>query len=143
MPSAYVLLHLSSVSAFRPRVHSRNAAALAQPTTIPNLIWTPFTAIDPLTNMLVQVDVGLREADIRLLVEEDCRGAFLSSGEADRAMQTNVEKVVVEKVRNRKNVRLEWDYANIRRGYGVWAWMEGCVEAEEAWHWWEVVEVEV
>lgn len=80
---------------------------------------------------------------LAVLVEKDCRGAFLSSGEADRAMQTNVEKVVVEKVRDSKNVRLEWDYANIRRGYGVWAWIEGRAEAEEAWHWWEVVEVEV
>ena len=67
----------------------------------------------------------------------------MSGGEADRAMQTNIEKVVVEKVRDRKKVRLEWDYANIRRGHGVWAWIEGNEVAEEAWHWWEVVRVEV
>lgn len=143
MPQAYVLLHLSNDSGIPPRIHSRNAAATAQPATVPDLTWTPFTAMDPLTNKFIQVDVGLLVAEKSCLVEEDSRGAFLSSGEADGAMQTSVEKVVVEKLRDREKVRLEWGYASIRRGRGVWAWIEGNEMSEEPWHWWEVVRVDV
>lgn len=143
MPSACVLLHLSSPTGIKPRIHSHNATALTQPTTVPNLAWTPFTAIDPLTHALIQIDIGAQTTDKRCLIEEDCRGAFLSNGEVDRAMQTSVEKIVVHKVRDRKKVRLEWHYANVRRGIGVWAWVEGNEVAEEEWHWWEVVRVEV
>ena len=46
-------------------------------------------------------------------------------------------------MKDRKKVRLEWDYANIRRGHGIWAWVEEDERAEEEWHWWEVVRVEV
>lgn len=113
MPSVYVLLHLSNLTGTRPRTLARDATSPAQPTTVSDITWTPFTAIVTVGQKFVQVDVGVQSAEKRFLVEGGSKGAFLSRGEVERAMQTQVERVVMQIVRDKKTVRLEWGYAGI------------------------------